>query len=60
MTAIRDLYVTTIRGGNALFENDGYGRFKDISAEAGLGYVGHSAGALFFDYDNDGLLELVI
>src|SRR3954468_6605516 len=25
-----DLYVTTVRGGNMLFENDGHGRFKDI------------------------------
>ncbi len=56
----QDLYVTTIRGGNAMFENDGYGRFKDISAEADLGYVGHSAGSLFFDYDNDGLLDLYL
>ncbi len=32
-----DLYVTTVRGGNMLFENDGHGRFKDISAPAGLG-----------------------
>lgn len=56
----QDLYVTTIRGGNAMFVNDGYGRFKDISADAGLGYVGHSAGSLFFDYDNDGLLDLYL
>ena len=27
-----DLYVTTVRGGNVLFENDGHGRFRDISA----------------------------
>ena len=38
-----DLYVTTVRGGNVLFENDGKGRFRDISAAAGLGYVGHSS-----------------
>ena len=31
-----DLYVTTVRGGNMLFENDGHGRFKDISAPAGV------------------------
>ena len=33
-----DLYVTTVRGGNMLFENDGHGRFSDISAPAGVGY----------------------
>ena len=33
-----DLYVTTVRGGNLLFENDGKGRFRDITAAAGLSY----------------------
>jgi len=55
-----DLYVTTVRGGNVLFENDGHGRFKDISAASGLGYVGHSSSAVFFDYDHDGLLDLLL
>jgi hypothetical protein len=55
-----DLYVTTVRGGNMLFENDGKGRFRDISAASGLNYVGHSSGALFFDYDRDGLLDLFL
>ena len=55
-----DLYVTTVRGGNLLFENDGQGRFTDISAAAGLDYVGHSSGALFFDYDRDGRLDLFL
>jgi enediyne biosynthesis protein E4 len=55
-----DLYVTTVRGGNVLFENDGTGRFRDITAEAGLEYVGHSSSALFFDYDRDGLLDLFL
>ena len=50
--------MTTVRGGNALFENDGHGHFKDITKEAGVDYVGHSSGAVFFDYDNDGLLDL--
>jgi hypothetical protein len=55
-----DLYVTTVRGGNMLFENDGHGHFKDISASSGLNYVGHSSGAVFFDYDGDGLLDLFL
>ncbi len=55
-----DLYVTTVRGGNVLFENDGHGRFRDISADAGVGYVGHSSAAVFFDYDKDGLLDLFL
>jgi len=56
----QDLYVTTVRGGNLLFENDGHGHFKDISAAAGVNYVGHSSSAVFFDYDHDGLLDLFL
>jgi len=55
-----DLFVTTVRGGNVLFENLGGGKFHDISHEAGLDYVGHSSGAVFFDFDNDGLLDLFV
>src|SRR5688572_15114658 len=55
-----DLYVTTVRGGNRLFENDGKGRFKDVSKASGLGYVGHSSSAVFFDYDRDGKLDLFL
>jgi hypothetical protein len=56
----QDLFVTTVRGGNALFENDGHGHFKDITKEAGLDLVAHSSGAVFFDYDNDGLVDLLV
>jgi hypothetical protein len=55
-----DLYVTTVRGGNVLFENDGHGKFRDITAAAGVGYVGHSSAAVFFDYDRDGRLDLFL
>ncbi|MGH9465320.1 MAG: CRTAC1 family protein [Thermoanaerobaculia bacterium] len=55
-----DLFVTTVRSGNVLFVNDGHGRFTDGTAAAGLGYAGHSSGAVFFDYDRDGLLDLFL
>ena len=55
-----DLFVTTVRHGNKLYENMGDGTFRDITAAAGVGYVGHSAGAVFFDYDGDGLLDLFV
>jgi hypothetical protein len=55
-----DLYVTTVRGGNVLFENDGKGHFKDVAKAAGLDYVGHSSAAVFFDYDRDGKLDLFL
>jgi hypothetical protein len=55
-----DLYVTTVRGDNVLFENDGHGRFRDITAAAGLKYVGHSSSAVFFDYNRDGRLDMFL
>jgi hypothetical protein len=55
-----DLFVTTVHSGNTLFENLGDGRFRDITAAAGVGYVGHSSGAVFFDYNRDGLLDLFV
>ena len=55
-----DLFVTTVRGGNAMFENTGGGNFRDISEASGLDYIGHSSGAVFFDYDRDGLLDLFV
>ena len=56
----QDLFVTTVRGGNVLFENDGRGHFKDISKSAGVDYTGHSSGAVFFDFDRDGLVDLYV
>lgn len=55
-----DLFVSTVRQGNALFRNDGTGRFEDVTVPAGLTYVGHSSAAIFFDYDNDGHLDLFL
>jgi hypothetical protein len=55
-----DLFVTSARGGNVLFRNLGNGKFKDVSSEAGVGHVGHSQTAVFFDYDNDGFLDLLV
>ena len=55
-----DLYVTTVRGGNAFFENDGHGRFRDVTDAAGLAYTGHSSGVVFFDFNRDGRLDLFL
>jgi hypothetical protein len=57
-----DLFVTTVRMGNALFKNLGGGKFKDITAEAGLSVkrATHSSGSVFFDFNKDGLLDLFV
>jgi hypothetical protein len=56
----QSLYVTSTRGGNVLFRNMGNGKFQDVTKQAGLDHVGHSQTAVFFDFDNDGLLDLLL
>ncbi|MGE0606042.1 MAG: CRTAC1 family protein [Pirellulales bacterium] len=56
----QDLFVTSIRGGNVLFNNDGRGQFTDVTQAAGLELVAHSQTAAFFDADNDGDLDLLV
>lgn len=55
-----DLFVTTVRGGNILFVNNGKGVFRDVTGEAGLEHVGHSSNPVFFDYNRDGLIDLFV
>src|SRR5262249_46067428 len=59
-TGLPDLFVTSTRGGNVLFRNLGGGKFKNVTREAGLEHVGHSQTAVFFDFDNDGHLDLLL
>jgi len=46
--------------GARLLHNEGGGKFRDITAEAGLANPHWGASAAFVDYDRDGLLDLVI
>jgi hypothetical protein len=55
-----DLFVTTVRGGNLLFENDSHGRFHDVTRASNVGLSAHSSGSVFFDYNKDGLLDLLV
>ncbi len=55
-----DLYVTSTRGGNVLFHNNGNGTFTDVTKQAGVSCVAHSQTAVFFDFDNDGCPDLFV
>jgi enediyne biosynthesis protein E4 len=54
-----DIYVTGY-GGNTLYHNNGDGTFTDVTARAGVAAGGWSTSAGFFDYDNDGKLDLFV
>ncbi len=42
----------------ALYQNDGRGRFRDVTAEVGLGVSFYGMGVAFGDYDGDGRVDL--
>jgi enediyne biosynthesis protein E4 len=55
----QDLYVTNY-GRNVLFKNKGDGTFTDITEKAGVAAPNWSTQATWFDYDNDGRLDLFV
>ena len=56
-----DVLVTAV-GGARLFHNLGQGKFQDVTQAAGVGGSTNdwSMSAAFFDYDNDGKLDLFV
>ena len=55
----QDLYVTNY-GRNRLFHNNGNGTFTDVTEKAGVAAPNWSTCATWFDYDNDGKLDLFV
>ena len=55
-----DLYVSNLGGPNRLFHNSGDGAFTDVALELGVSGPLQSFPAWFWDYDNDGALDLFV
>ena len=53
-----DLYVSNFSDGNVLFHNNGNKTFRDVTAVAGVRGADRGFPAWFFDYDNDGWLDI--
>jgi hypothetical protein len=56
----QDLLATSFDAGCFLFRNLGNGKFEDASEPAGLRNSHHTYTAEFFDYDNDGKLDIFV
>ncbi len=55
-----DIYVTNTPEGNVLYKNNGDETFSDMTPSAGVAFNQWSWGGNFFDYDNDGDLDLYV
>ena len=55
-----DLYVSNIFADNILYHNNGDGTFTDVAAKLGVQKPLVSFPTWFFDYDNDGCLDILV
>jgi len=55
----QDILVTAY-GRCTLYHNNGNGTFSDVTARAGVASPGWTTSAVWFDYDNDGRLDLFL
>jgi hypothetical protein len=52
------LFLSNGIGRSQLYENNGDGTFTDVSEHAGVAEIGMGSPAFFWDYDNDGWLDI--
>ena len=55
-----DLYVSNLGQPNRLYRNEGNGRFRDVATSVGVTRPLRSFPTWFWDYDNDGNLDLFV
>ncbi len=55
-----DLFVSNMRQECRLYHNEGGGKFRDVAPELGVTGPSHSFACWFWDYDNDGRLDLYV
>ena len=55
-----DLYVSNLGGANRLYKNRGDGTFEDVAPRLGITGPAMSFPCWFWDYDNDGNLDLFV
>jgi hypothetical protein len=53
-----DLFVSNMNGPSRLYHNEGNGTFRDVAIELGVTGPAHAFACWFWDYDNDGRLDL--
>jgi enediyne biosynthesis protein E4 len=57
---IKTLQKNSPKYSNRLFENDGKGKFTDVTEKAGLKGTGYDVGVAVADYDNDGYEDIFV
>lgn len=55
-----DLYISCLDGPNLLYRNSGHGTFDDIAATLGVQKPNQSFATWFWDFNNDGALDLFV
>ena len=55
-----DLYVSNLDGPNRLYHNNGDGTFTDVAPRLGVSSPKQSFPGWFWDYDNDGHLDILV